>query len=441
MKRIFFFIAATLSLTSIIAQNAIKKVIVETYYISDANDATDTTGGFLEIGSKTYRIYIQMQPGCKLTKVYGDSKHALKIGSTENFFNNIDRGKSFARDIGKNKYKYGTLALDTWLTLGHTATNLDSTHGYFGVLKTYDDDGSFVGGAHNDGGSAGILGGLLNNNDVLAGIPLTTSDGMRFSYSKDTSWSSYGIVDISGVDSTIFGSAKVGKQFISNIAYIQNSGVMGVNPDSNQVLVAQLTTKGDIFFELNVVIKDTLNGTEIKYVAANDTLDEIISGYLKYPPTCGCMDPNFFEYSKNYICSAPDSCKNRIVLGCMDPNACNYDPNANYNVQDLCCYPGLCADRDISLVCPDLGNSNKSMIKLYPNPANEQVVVEAELADNSEAKYIVYNSFGNVEFENDLGRVSGLIKQSINISGLAPGIYLVRVYTSNSVVSNTFIKN
>jgi hypothetical protein len=38
------------------AQDAIKNVIVETYYVSDANDATDTTGGILEPGSKTYSI-------------------------------------------------------------------------------------------------------------------------------------------------------------------------------------------------------------------------------------------------------------------------------------------------------------------------------------------------------------------------------------------------
>ena len=72
------------------SQDAIKKVIVETYYVSDANDATDTTGGILESGSKTYRIYIQMKPGCKLTKIYGDNNHKLKIASTANFFNNID---------------------------------------------------------------------------------------------------------------------------------------------------------------------------------------------------------------------------------------------------------------------------------------------------------------------------------------------------------------
>src|SRR5436190_23753691 len=53
----------------------VRNVIVETYYISDANDATDTIDGIgriLPVDSKTYRVYVQLEPGCKLKKIYGD---------------------------------------------------------------------------------------------------------------------------------------------------------------------------------------------------------------------------------------------------------------------------------------------------------------------------------------------------------------------------------
>ena len=440
MKKVIIFIVALFTLAGIQAQNAIKNVSVETYYVSDAQDATDTTGGGLALGSKTYRIYIQMSAGCQLMKVYGDANHALKIMSTAPFFNNKDRGKTFGKDINKSNYANNTAALDTWLTLGQTTKTSANT--YFGVLKSKDTDGSFVGGTNNDGGSASLATGLLTNNDIQAGMPLTQADGMMLMTTLPSNWSDFGFADMaSGADSTIFGSVKEGNAFISNNAYLQNSGVEGVASNDNTVLVAQLTTTGDITFELNVEIKE-LDGTISKYVASGPiAADENQSPYLKYPPDCGCMDAAFMEYSDMYVCSVPDSCKTRIVLGCTDPLSCNYNPDANVNVPALCCYPGNCADRDISLVCPELGQEFRGKIKLFPNPANEQITVETSLIDNVETKFVVYNCFGKIEIERNLGTVTGDISQEISIANLKPGIYLVRMCTDNSVTSNRFIKN
>ena len=48
------------------AQNGLENIIVEKYYVSDANDTTqNSTGGVLPIGSVTYRIYADMLPGFK----------------------------------------------------------------------------------------------------------------------------------------------------------------------------------------------------------------------------------------------------------------------------------------------------------------------------------------------------------------------------------------
>ncbi|MBK8228956.1 MAG: hypothetical protein IPK70_17515 [Flavobacteriales bacterium] len=47
-----------------------------------------------------------------------------------------------------------------------------------GIPKADDPDGSSVGGANNDGGSAAIPGGLLVNGTPEMGIVLTTSDGL-----------------------------------------------------------------------------------------------------------------------------------------------------------------------------------------------------------------------------------------------------------------------
>src|SRR3954471_93608 len=98
---IILFIVSIFGIDKSFAQ--IENVIVETYYVSDSNDATDTTGGYLEPGSTTYRIYVDLAPGNKIRKIYGDANHALKISSTESFFNNKADGQSFGKDFSKNR--------------------------------------------------------------------------------------------------------------------------------------------------------------------------------------------------------------------------------------------------------------------------------------------------------------------------------------------------
>jgi hypothetical protein len=431
MKNSFLLIFVLLIICSVNAQNAVKKVIVEPYYISDANDATDTTGSYLEPGSKTFRIYIQLKPGCRLSKIYGDERHTLKIASTASFFNNIDYGKSFGKDFNKVNYKKNTVALDTWLTIGQTTKKSSIT--YFGIPKSQDTDGSFIGGLNNDGGSSEISGGLLANNDPFAGVPLTLADGMDTLVNIPDQWSDNGFFDIvSGIDTTIFGSARKGSAFESNNAFLQNSGVTGVNPDSNQVLVAQLTTTGDISFQLNIEVKES-NGSVWKYVAqGNDTLDERVCPFLKYPPECGCTDKNYLEYSSAFLCANPGSCKTPIVFGCMDPASCNYNPDANYNVQSLCCYPGLCADRDISLVCPELKDKQPGL-KIYPNPSSDKLEINVSNVASENFSISITNMFGVLIFAKNIRTDSDNYFHEVNISSLMSGIYYLHVRSLNGI--------
>lgn len=440
-----FTILGILMLSVFAALGQINALQVETYYISDNQDATDTTGGNLESGSVTYRIYVSLPVTSRIRRIYGDAGHPLKFSSSEFFFNNIADGQSFANNISKNRYSENTVALDSWLTIGQSTKTATQT--YFGVPKNLDPDSSFIGGINNDGGSAMITEGLLNNNSPEINIPITVHDGMTVGNDIPQNWGSYGIKDdITGIDSTIFGSVIPKKEFISYNAALFNSGTTGPLADTNIVLLAQLTTKGTIQFEINLEIEEQVNGiTVVRKYVANDSIindDELLSPLLKYPPQCGCLDPLYLEYNPANSCSNSDSCQTLIVLGCSDPEACNYDPLVNFNLPELCCYVGYCNNMDISVVCPtlnlpDLKDTDSDLITIFPNPAYKSISIQYP------------NQFkGNFNFDiTDItGRTikSGLISSSntadIEIEDLAEGYYLIRVVTPEQIQTATFIK-
>ena len=416
----------------------LENVIVETYYISDANDASDTTGGGIEIESKTYRIYLDLLPGTRVKKIYGDQNHPLIFSSTENFFNNKVDGQTFGKEFSKNRLQENTVALDSWLTLGQTTRNAAVT--YSGVLKVNDSNGSFIGGTNNDGGSEAIADGLLSNNAIELGIPLTEKDGMDTAQNVPGSWADYGFIDIiTDIDSTIFGSVISGNNFNSRNAGLLNSGVTGIDSLLNHVLVAQLTTKGEISFELNIEVEipQQIGFQTIKYVANDSILSEgeVLSPLLKYPQACGCQDPNYLEYSSSYACNIQDSCQTLIVFGCMDPLACNFSSSANFNIADICCYIGDCNDLDISIVCPELSINDIAEQKLifFPNPGKDMLSVQANFNSNSLVSVQIINAIGQVIYTNSQLKPSSgntILLDDLNFN---PGVYFVSVKQDNQL--------
>ena len=454
MKKYLFLILPLLFSVSMHAQ--IEKVLVETYYIADSADAADTTNGKLEAGAVTYRVYIDLKPGSRLKKIYGDANHALKISSTSSFYNHTG-GKSFGMEFNNlNSLRRKTTGLDTWLTIGQLTKALPlpnsvprKDYAFYGILKPQDRNGNAIAGSANLPSGSN----LLSNDDPASGIPLTVADGLdTMVISPSSFWADNGIKDSTGEDSTIFGSLKPGSEFISNDMYLVNTaGIKGVIPDSNQVLVAQLTTKGQLSFELNVEVEWIIPGTKdkkevVKYVANADTLldGEEFFRMLKYPyvEKCGCPDPNYVEYNTERDCDKTDSCKTLIVFGCMDAMACNYDPNATYNVQTLCCYPGRCNDRDLELLCPDLVPvRNKGDVIIFPNPVQDNINIQFSDSDNKKCKYIIYDSFGRVIIEKNIGVVAGTTSDQVNVSHLSSGMYILRSFIGDVSENKMFMKH
>jgi len=423
----------------------LEKVIVEKYYVSDVNDATDTLGGGLAVGSTTYRIYVDLAPGSVLKKIYGDVNHPFSIQSTAPFFNHESDGQTFAKDFVKNRYLEGVVALDTWLTLGQT-TKTQAGKTYVGVLKNQDVDGSFIGGINNDGGSELISTGLLINNDSNAGIPLTQADGMDTMATIPSSWSHFGVLDfITGNDSTIFGSLTATNEFISDNFNLTNSGIKGLIPDSNQILVAQLTTAGELSFHLNIVIDALVNGSlqSISYVSSinNLQLGESFSNKLIYPPTCGCNNPEYLEFDPAVVCLEPGTCITLANIGCLDSLACNYDPTVNVNLPNLCCYPGKCNNRDIAIVCPALRGENFEFL-VYPNPSAADFFIDVYSGMANEAIQVkVYNTFGVKVYEHTFDPTGLLVGEKLELTTEEKGLYHVKVQIGEQVQTQLLFKN
>ena len=161
MKLLYNFILLSFLSLSVSAQNGLERVIVEKYYVSDANDKTvDGDGGVLPLNSVTYRVFVDMLPGYIFQAAYGTPEHELKIATSTTFFNNEDRGARFPT-YSRSQAQNNTVMLDSWLSAGAALKD------YAGVLKEMDNGENTIQNADN----------VLQNEDPEAGIPLTLQDG------------------------------------------------------------------------------------------------------------------------------------------------------------------------------------------------------------------------------------------------------------------------
>jgi|GEM_PF-1057530 len=240
------------------AQNGLENIVVEKYYISNAADATGSTangGGTLPAGSVTYRIYADLLPGYKFQATYGVAGHALVVNTSTTFFNNEDRGSS-QPNWTKTQAADNSVMLDSYFTVGG-ATNVSG--GQLGVLKT------------EDNGVANIVNanGILANNNVAAGIPLTTQDG--FITGTVPTITFVGLTtELDVFDAT----SQFGNSFTtSNGSIACLLGSQGATA-TNRVLIGQFTTDGIFHYELNI---QTISPTNVvqNFVASSPTGNEI----------------------------------------------------------------------------------------------------------------------------------------------------------------------
>ena len=358
-----FFLFLKISL----AQNGLEGLIVEKYYKSNNNDTTvNDVGGKLPVGSVTYRFYLDLLPNYKFQAAYGLTGHELRIETTTLFFNNEDRG-DVQPNYTKSNAKDNTVMLDSWLSSGAACI------GNFGVLKTEDtDSNATVVNAETPQ--------VLQNDDVSCGIPIKTQDGLQLG--------NPGVFGSIGIDTEIgvFGSQNDGTNgpvfSTSNGSWYCLSGATGADATINKVLIAQITTNGNLKYKLNVQIGTPTGGVE-RYVA------EALPG-----DTSSILFP-----ALNDSVSAPSSLKDIVIL------------------------------------------EKNNGIDIFPNPLTDEILtIKPKVKMEQNCVISLYDSRGVLLEQRKVGVVSKDGYQ-FSMQGIASGIYLIKIEDAAHSFSKKLIVN
>jgi hypothetical protein len=259
MKKWLFVLAAIALTSRVNAQNGLEGILVERYYKSTAADTVaNDDGGRLPVGSVTYRIYADLLPGYRFQAAYGVPGHELRIQTTTLFFNNEDRG-DVTPSYTKAQAKSNTVMLDSWLSVGAACV------GNFGVMKQYDTDSTAT--VVNSYSPQ-----VIQGEDASCGIPVKDQDGLVSG--------TPGVMTAVGINAemAVFGSQNDGTNgpvfSTTNGSWACLGGSVGADSMMNHVLIAQITTHGQLSFKLNIQIGTPSGGVE-NYVAENPVGNEI----------------------------------------------------------------------------------------------------------------------------------------------------------------------
>ncbi len=366
---------------------AIEAILVERYYISDANDATDEDGGELVQGSTTWRVYVDMKPDYVLQSVFGSTDNPLSMNTTTVFFNNEDRGEETGDAIAANRLGDNTVALDSYITLNA------ASDAHLAVLKEEDEDGNIVAGDENDGGSEGIDGGLLVNDLPEIGIVLTDADGLIDGTIISAGTGESASITTIGVDASVFGDENVGDSFeLTDGAWAVLGGVVGPT-ESNRVLIAQITTDGEFSFELNMRIG--------------------------IPEDLQCNVPTCHEDMDFVAVMTADQMEASIE----NDRICTLD--------------------DLIFSSTTFSTENNGFssegFDLFPNPTSSQLTVAINPNRSGLIQYRIYDIYGKLlKGGTAAGDTPGIL--TLDVSEFSNGIYLIELLNEGETATERFVK-
>lgn len=233
MAKIAYILLLSLSSLMFSFSQAIEDIVVEEYFVSAGNYLLD---GYDSENFITYRIYVDLAPGYQLQGIYGIPGNELRFETSTTFYNHPSKGVSIGQLQYMDRIIDLSVFLDSWLTIG-AAIN---TH--MGILKAEDQDGSLF---------------TFPTFDVADGlIPAYIPPVVPFQ-----------------LDLSCFEHKHNDSSFVINDALLTVfQGVEGPT-EANRVLIAQLTTDGELSFEINMQVF-TPDGYSEQYVARNPISDE-----------------------------------------------------------------------------------------------------------------------------------------------------------------------
>lgn len=418
-------------------------LIVEPYYVADADDAANPDGGpGLTAGTKVYRVYADMLPGYKLITVGGFPGFPMTLNTTTTFYNNDDRGEVWGRNIPANNIDDNTVAIDSWLTFG-AATNQ-----HWGVLKSADTDGSIVGGANNNDG-------LLVATDPWAGIPLTEADGL---YSTGTPPPQLVFL---GDAPTCFDPEGASSYSNDNFAWSVLGGIEGPTPD-NRILIGQFATNGVFSFCLNITVKlpadsicnDPNCHNFMEFLASIQPSDTVGGGFgvqNKFSHPTMCFTSNNLVVDCDGTPGGPalpgTTCDDANELTTDDTwtNACECLGNDCEGVQGGGALPGTaCDDGNVdtendtwttTCLCAGIPTAVQDQgsfaeVRIVPNPTIGPSTITFAQEHSSGARIHVLNALGSELMRFELGAISPGTTYDFDLSGQASGVYQIRLISS-----------
>jgi Secretion system C-terminal sorting domain len=251
------------------SQNGLEGIVVEKFYVSDEADSINAYENFatypLHVGSVTYRVYANLLPGYKVIQIFGNETHPLNISTSTSFYNDPNYGFNIYQGTSLANTKKHTTLIDSYLTIGGVA------NGLMGVLKSEDTDGTI-----------GNIQGILANNDLSAGAPITGAEG------KDGLMpGTPAVPNTLGLSSEldVFDQTPGSVFETTGGTVVVLGGVEGLT-SSNHVLIGQFTTDGVLDFCINIQIATPIPGESELYVSSNPGVGEITDSTLCYtsPP-------------------------------------------------------------------------------------------------------------------------------------------------------------
>jgi hypothetical protein len=423
----------------------LEDVIVEKYYVANASDAADPDAGDLAVGTVTYRIYIDMAADYKLETVFGSSNNPLSIITTTEFFNNEDRGGLTGNDLGTTFLDNGTVLLDSYVSMGAGGDN------QWAVLKSEDPNGAI----NNSDGK-------LKNLSNVAGIPLRVADGLVPGTPPEVTFVPGNSI-VSQLDDVNDGPSV----FITDGAWAVLGGTTG--PDvENRVLVAQISTDGDLTFELNVRL-GAPDGSSETYVAANASGSDVQFDALSYPDVAPCSAPypqvesvDSRIVANNVILTwspvlgsvgcqvqlqfADGTNIGTVTIGTAEVNQfiikpANLQPGADYRWRVRC----GCSQSPLVVgtytAYDFFSTPGGAIMQTFPNPTVGSSNVTFTVPASTEATLEVYDLSGRkvAQVFNGMAEPSSDYRFEFDGSSLPNGVYIYRLRTSEEVITEKFM--